>query len=209
MFCLKERLPQADKPARKRVYPHENTNYSHQVPKTAPIDHPLFDEMLSFCSCLYLAQWLQDTHGDFKACNGVPLRGDNFFNRFSHIKMTATNFVKAREKALSVIANRHNPHEQCTSRITTPAANTYFMSLAQDFRCGNGVDSRNGTHLGCYCAGLRDQWNDYPYESNRHSSSLDEATKLNIAYRATQERLQSHQHQQVKAFAYCAYHDER
>ena len=106
---------------------------------------------------------------------------------------------------MSVVACRQNPHEQCTKEVTTKAANMYFMSLAQDFRCGNGADSRDGVHLGCYCAALRDQWNDYPYESNRHNSAQGEATKLNCAYRATHERLQSHQHKPVKAYAYCAY----
>ena len=34
-----------------------------RAPIALPTGEPLFDEMLSYCSCLHLAQWLEDFKG--------------------------------------------------------------------------------------------------------------------------------------------------
>ena len=49
-----------------RTFPHQSV--SETVDGTPPhmFGAELFDEMLSYCSCLYLAQWLFDKYGEVK-----------------------------------------------------------------------------------------------------------------------------------------------
>ena len=48
-------------------FPHELTNNRGDEAIPLPFGHTIFDEMLSYCSCLFLAQYIQDREGDFEA----------------------------------------------------------------------------------------------------------------------------------------------
>ena len=60
------------------AYPHEEEGFDLQGHVPEPWGWPLFDEMLSFCSCLFLAQYLQDTHGEWKGSSGSSRR-ENYY----------------------------------------------------------------------------------------------------------------------------------
>ena len=63
---LKRRYPSKTgaEAARTEVFPHQwQDGTSSGVPANGLFNNPLFDEMLSYCSCYYLAQWLFEKYG--------------------------------------------------------------------------------------------------------------------------------------------------
>ena len=113
------------------------------------LNDPHFDEMLSYCACLHLATWINETHGDHP--DGIIGRLEYYKGGFERVRKEANDFISERHRAFLVLEDGRN-NDQVTEE-TMNAANMYFNSCSQDFRCGQRAKrGENPLHPGCLCA---------------------------------------------------------
>ena len=101
---VRARYPGVDNPTTTLDYPHEALG-------TAPVEislkfgYELFDGMLSYCSCLLLAQYVHD-----QAPDGVPEDGPDFYrDDLGRINRLIEEFMNKRAYAYGVVANTTTP----------------------------------------------------------------------------------------------------
>ena len=97
--------------------------------------------------------------------------------------------------------------QQCTPE-TREAANFWFNSLSQDFRCGNLIPHESlGLQPGCYCAQIRNP------DSSEHGANGEPehahflSLELRSALAMSEERLRNFNHAKKSMFAYVAHGD--
>ena len=118
----------------------------------------LFGKLLSYCSCLYLANWVRDQG---KEESFTPIFKDDLKNgwweKVQTVNVQVEAFTSARDTAQQIL-NAVGAEDQRgpLDDDTLEAAKTFFMSTSQDFRCSNGEAGKK-TELApsCYCYLLR------------------------------------------------------
>ena len=84
--------------------------------------------MLSYCACLFLAQYMHDKLGDDVGAEGKR-RPDLFRGKIGVIAGLVDEFMAARAEALGVITGKDEAANACTPR-TAQMTNLWFMSCA-------------------------------------------------------------------------------
>ena len=162
--------------------------------------------MLSYCSCYHLAQYARDQDPNPDP-PGDPSDRVAAFSNLAQIKELIRRFETRREADFHILTE---VGLRPIAKVRMEAANFWWNSLSQDFRCGNFRDSATEKRAPiCYCPELRKlhDRNQEDKKESEESVAANVTRDFRLAFDVTEQLLQNHPFKKPEAFAYVTYGD--